>query len=57
LSIARSLRAGQVWVNNYDASDLTVPWGGFKQSGTGRDKSLHAFMEYTGLKATWIEIA
>jgi acyl-CoA reductase-like NAD-dependent aldehyde dehydrogenase len=45
-----------VWVNNYDASDLTVPWGGFKQSGTGRDKSLHALHEYTGLKATWIEL-
>jgi NAD-dependent aldehyde dehydrogenases len=56
LSTARLLRAGQVWVNNYDASDLSVPWGGFRQSGNGRDKSLHAFKEYTGLKATWIEI-
>jgi acyl-CoA reductase-like NAD-dependent aldehyde dehydrogenase len=57
LSVARSLRAGQVWVNNYDASDLTVPWGGFRQSGNGRDKSLEAFAEYTATKATWIEIA
>lgn len=56
LSAARRLRAGQVWINNYDASDLSVPWGGFKQSETGRDKSLHAFDEYTGLKATWIQI-
>ncbi len=56
LSAARRLRAGQVWINNYDASDLSVPWGGFKQSGTGRDKSLHAFDEYTGLKATWIQM-
>lgn len=56
LSAAKRLRAGQVWVNNFDASDLSVPWGGFKQSGTGRDKSLHAFDEYTGLKATWIEL-
>jgi acyl-CoA reductase-like NAD-dependent aldehyde dehydrogenase len=56
LSAARKLRAGQVWINNYDASDLSVPWGGFKQSGTGRDKSLHAFHEYTGLKATWIQV-
>jgi gamma-glutamyl-gamma-aminobutyraldehyde dehydrogenase/4-guanidinobutyraldehyde dehydrogenase/NAD-dependent aldehyde dehydrogenase len=56
LSAANRLRAGQVWVNNFDGSDLSVPWGGFKQSGTGRDKSLHAFDEYTGLKATWVEL-
>lgn len=55
LHAAKRLRAGQVWVNNYDASDLSVPWGGFKQSGTGRDKSLHALEEYTATKATWIE--
>jgi len=56
LLAAKRLRAGQVWVNNYDGSDWSVPWGGFKQSGTGRDKSLHAFDEYTGTKATWIEL-
>jgi 4-guanidinobutyraldehyde dehydrogenase/NAD-dependent aldehyde dehydrogenase len=56
LNVARSLRAGQVWINNYDGSDWTVPWGGFKQSGTGRDKSLHALKEYTGTKATWINL-
>jgi acyl-CoA reductase-like NAD-dependent aldehyde dehydrogenase len=55
LHAAKHLRAGQVWVNNYDASDLSVPWGGFKQSGIGRDKSLHALDEYTATKATWIE--
>ena len=56
LTTARELRAGQVWVNNYDESDITVPWGGFKQSGNGRDKSLHAFEQYSELKATWIRI-
>jgi acyl-CoA reductase-like NAD-dependent aldehyde dehydrogenase len=56
LSVARALRAGQVWVNSYDACDLTVPWGGFKQSGNGRDRSLEAFNEYTASKTTWIEI-
>jgi acyl-CoA reductase-like NAD-dependent aldehyde dehydrogenase len=56
LTVAQRLRAGQVWVNNYDGSDLTVPWGGFKQSGNGRDKSLEALREYTATKATWIEI-
>jgi acyl-CoA reductase-like NAD-dependent aldehyde dehydrogenase len=56
LGAAQRLRAGQVWVNNYDGSDWTVPWGGFKQSGTGRDKSLHALDEYTATKTTWIAL-
>ena len=55
--IARSLRAGMVYVNCYDADDITVPFGGFKQSGTGRDKSLHAFDKYTELKTTWIDLS
>jgi acyl-CoA reductase-like NAD-dependent aldehyde dehydrogenase len=54
--IARSLRAGVVYVNCYDADDITVPFGGFKQSGIGRDKSLHAFDKYTELKTTWIDL-
>ena len=54
---ARALRAGVVYVNCYDADDITVPFGGFKQSGTGRDKSLHAFDKYTELKTTWIDLA
>ncbi len=53
---ARALRAGSVWVNQYDGGDMTAPFGGFKQSGNGRDKSLHAFDKYTELKATWIQI-
>jgi len=55
--IAKALRAGMVYVNCYDADDITVPFGGFKQSGTGRDKSLHAFDKYTELKTTWIDLA
>lgn len=54
--IARQLRAGTVWVNNHDHSDITVPFGGYKQSGNGRDKSLHAFDKYTEIKTTWIEL-
>ncbi|SDZ67979.1 aldehyde dehydrogenase [Pseudomonas sp. NFIX28] len=53
---ARGLRAGSVWVNQYDGGDMTAPFGGFKQSGNGRDKSLHAFDKYTELKATWIKL-
>ena len=56
-SFARALRAGMVYVNCYDADDITVPFGGFKQSGIGRDKSLHAFDKYTELKTTWIDLS
>ncbi|MDP3086184.1 MAG: aldehyde dehydrogenase [Rubrivivax sp.] len=54
--VARALRAGTVHVNQYDGDDMTVPFGGFKQSGNGRDKSLHAFDKYTELKTTWLRI-
>ncbi|MBU2978538.1 aldehyde dehydrogenase [Alteromonas sp. C1M14] len=55
--VAKGLRAGSVWVNNYFGGDMTAPFGGFKQSGNGRDKSLHAMEKYTELKATWINLA
>jgi gamma-glutamyl-gamma-aminobutyraldehyde dehydrogenase len=54
--VARALKAGTVHVNQYDEDDITVPFGGFKQSGNGRDKSLHAFDKYTELKTTWLRI-
>jgi gamma-glutamyl-gamma-aminobutyraldehyde dehydrogenase/4-guanidinobutyraldehyde dehydrogenase/NAD-dependent aldehyde dehydrogenase len=54
--IARSLRAGVVWVNCFDRGDITAPFGGFKQSGFGRDKSIHALDKYTDLKSIWIAI-
>lgn len=52
--VAKALRAGSVWINHYDGGDMTAPFGGFKQSGNGRDKSLHAFDKYTEIKATWL---
>jgi acyl-CoA reductase-like NAD-dependent aldehyde dehydrogenase len=55
-SVARALRVGTVHVNQYDEDDMTVPFGGFKQSGIGRDKSLHALHKYTETKTTWIRI-
>ncbi len=54
--VARRLRAGSVWVNYWDGGDMTAPFGGYKQSGNGRDKSLHAFDKYTEIKATWINL-
>jgi len=55
-TVARELRAGTVWVNTYDVADVITPFGGFKASGSGRDRSLHAFDAYTALKTTWINL-
>ncbi|MFJ4196107.1 aldehyde dehydrogenase [Pseudomonas sp. NPDC089534] len=54
--VARQLRAGTVSVNSVDALDVTVPFGGGKQSGFGRDLSLHSFDKYTQLKTTWFQL-
>ncbi|KJK07469.1 aldehyde dehydrogenase [Pseudomonas tussilaginis] len=54
--VARRLNAGTVSVNTVDALDVTVPFGGGKQSGFGRDLSLHSFDKYTQLKTTWIQL-
>ena len=56
LRTSKRLRAGSVWVNCFDEGSISVPFGGFKQSGFGRDKSLHAIKKYTDLKTTWIKI-
>jgi acyl-CoA reductase-like NAD-dependent aldehyde dehydrogenase len=53
--VAAAVRVGTIGINNYFGGDITVPFGGFKQSGNGRDKSIHAFHDYTELKTTWIE--
>lgn len=54
--VSRKLRAGLVWVNCYFDGDITVPFGGVKQSGFGRDKSLHALDKYCDLKTTWFNL-
>jgi gamma-glutamyl-gamma-aminobutyraldehyde dehydrogenase/4-guanidinobutyraldehyde dehydrogenase/NAD-dependent aldehyde dehydrogenase len=54
--LARRLRAGTVWVNTFDVSSLATPFGGVKDSGQGRDRSLHALDGYTHLKTTWIAL-
>lgn len=54
---ARRLRAGTVWVNCYEETDdMNFPFGGFKESGNGRDNSLHALDKYTELKSTIIKL-
>ena len=55
--VARDLEAGVVWVNCYDLGDMTQPWGGFKQSGIGRDKCLATLASLTETKSVWINLA
>lgn len=54
--VARQLRAGLVWVNCWDGGDITMPFGGYKQSGNGRDRSLHALDKYSEMKSTYIDL-
>ena len=55
--VARRLESGTVWVNCYDASDDTVPFGGYKQSGIGHDRSMHALRKFSQMKTTWMNIS
>lgn len=55
--VSRRLRPGTVWVNCYDeGGDMNFPFGGYRQSGNGRDKSLHALEKYTELKSTLVRL-
>jgi acyl-CoA reductase-like NAD-dependent aldehyde dehydrogenase len=53
---ARKLRAGTVYVNCYDAGDVSLPFGGYRQTGGGRDLSLHALQNYTQTKMTYVSL-
>jgi len=56
LRMATRIQAGSIWINCFDEGNITVPFGGFKQSGFGRDKSLYAFEKYTDLKTIWMSM-
>ena len=53
--VAKKIKAGTVSVNTVDALSPMTPFGGYKQSGIGRDLSIHAFDKFTQVKTTWIE--
>jgi aldehyde dehydrogenase (NAD+) len=55
--VAKSLRAGSVWVNCYQAMDPAVPFGGYKMSGYGRESGKQHVEEYLNVKAVWVETA
>ena len=54
--IARKLQAGTVWVNTYNVYDTAAPFGGYKQSGFGREMSAHAIEHYTQVKSVWVDL-
>ena len=56
IQVAHALRAGTVWVNGYNLMDPTSPWGGFKESGWGREKGKEALEHFTEVKSIWLNI-
>jgi len=54
--IARAIKAGTVWVNTYNLYDPALPFGGFKESGFGRDQGKDALEKYTLTKSVWINL-
>ena len=55
--VAHALKAGTVWINAYRAISFTAPFGGYKQSGIGRENGLETLHEYTQLKTVWVELS
>ncbi|RMF05189.1 MAG: aldehyde dehydrogenase family protein [Chloroflexi bacterium] len=53
--VAAALQAGVVWVNTYDMFDPAAPFGGFKQSGFGRDNGREVIEAYTEVKSVWVK--
>ena len=54
--VARKLQAGTVWINTYNVYDTAAPFGGYKQSGFGREMSMHALESYTQVKSVWVDL-
>jgi acyl-CoA reductase-like NAD-dependent aldehyde dehydrogenase len=54
--VARRLQAGTVWINTYNVYDAAAPFGGYKQSGFGRELGLHALEHYTQIKTVWVDL-
>jgi aldehyde dehydrogenase (NAD+) len=55
--VAHALRAGTIWVNSYRTLSFNAPFGGYKQSGIGRENGLESVNEYTQTKTVWIELS
>ena len=57
VTMARRIRAGTVWVNTYRAVSFTMPFGGYKASGLGRENGQDSINEYLQTKSVWISTA
>ena len=57
LRTARAVRAGTVWINTYNVYDAASPFGGYKQSGFGRELGVHALDGYSQVKSVWVDLA
>jgi len=57
LRTARALKAGTVWINTYNLYDPGLPFGGYKQSGFGRERGHYALEEYTQVKSVWVDLS
>jgi aldehyde dehydrogenase (NAD+) len=57
LRAAKAVQAGTVWINTYNMYDAASPFGGFKQSGFGRDLGMHALEGYTQVKSVWVDLS
>ena len=55
-TVSRQLKAGTVWINTYGVMDASLPFGGYKQSGFGRELGMHAIEHYTELKTVWLNL-
>ncbi len=54
--VAAAIKAGTVWVNTYNLVDPAMPFGGFKQSGIGREMGFEAIQLYTEVKSVWVNL-
>jgi aldehyde dehydrogenase (NAD+) len=55
--VAGKLQAGTIWINTYNVYDTAAPFGGYKQSGFGREMSAHALEHYTQIKTVWVDLS
>src|SRR5271157_631604 len=54
--LAQRIKAGSVWINAYNCFDSSSPFGGYKQSGFGREMGPHALESYTQIKSVWVSL-
>jgi acyl-CoA reductase-like NAD-dependent aldehyde dehydrogenase len=55
--VARAVKAGTVWINTYNLYDVALPFGGYKQSGFGRELGREALDQYTMTKSVWMDLS